>query len=554
MAGSIQITQDSIVKILVRRGTDSERKLTTLTEGELGYTIDSQRLFIGDGITLGGVPAGNKFLGSVAAKSTYNSVAQAGDTIYQTGGGNEADTMWAFQGGTGWVDVHPKPYTDNLEKSTDGKWRVASLFVGGDSDEITPSGLTVSYSDTPYTPQSITNKYNRLDFDSRYMSLCADTIDPFYNSSFYFGNINNRKVSNNLNAVVNIDNSLYLNGRQSSNPYQVQFYATDPLDDDASSIKNTYGNFIISGKDRLSLMVNSQEAYRSYYSGSTITTEFSSREDGTYGSPNFIFRGTPLFTNPVFFDSSADVTILGNLSVYGDASYFETTVSTTSALSVINNNPNYDALVVAQFNDSGAFPDQAIVRVQEAAYPFRLLSIKERQYIGFNVAGSETFDTYNAHIVASGSAMFTLHPSVLNGTFTINHHDINILGKGTVRIGAHPSGNLYLSAGSLGYVQVDGGLYATGDVIAFFSSDISYKDNIKAIDTPLDKIKKLSGINFTWNDTSPYKGEDVGVIAQEVEKVLPSAVTTRGDGKKAVRYEKIIPLLIEAIKELSDKK
>ena len=46
---AIEITSNSIVKVLVRRGTDSERQLTALTEGELGYCIDTQRLFIGDG-------------------------------------------------------------------------------------------------------------------------------------------------------------------------------------------------------------------------------------------------------------------------------------------------------------------------------------------------------------------------------------------------------------------------------------------------------------------------------------------------------------------------
>jgi hypothetical protein len=46
------------------------------------------------------------------------------------------------------------------------------------------------------------------------------------------------------------------------------------------------------------------------------------------------------------------------------------------------------------------------------------------------------------------------------------------------------------------------------------------------------------------------RGHDVGVIAQEIEEVLPEIVTTRESGYKAVKYEKIVPLLIEAVKEL----
>ena len=63
----------------------------------------------------------------------------------------------------------------------------------------------------------------------------------------------------------------------------------------------------------------------------------------------------------------------------------------------------------------------------------------------------------------------------------------------------------------------------------------------------------ISGNTYTWNEKSNKEGEDVGVIAQEVEQVLPEAVTTRADGYLAVDYHKIIPLLVEAVKELTEK-
>jgi hypothetical protein len=97
-----------------------------------------------------------------------------------------------------------------------------------------------------------------------------------------------------------------------------------------------------------------------------------------------------------------------------------------------------------------------------------------------------------------------------------------------------------------------GNINATGDIIAYFSSDVKLKDNISAIESPLEKISKINGVSFNWNDKqSVYETgkKDYGVIAQEVEEVLPELVTTRDSGYKAVRYEKIVPLLIEAIKE-----
>lgn len=94
-------------------------------------------------------------------------------------------------------------------------------------------------------------------------------------------------------------------------------------------------------------------------------------------------------------------------------------------------------------------------------------------------------------------------------------------------------------------------MVVAGDIVAFWTSDKNLKDNIKNIEAPLEKITQLNGVTFDWNDKqSLHEGSDVGVIAQDVEKIIPEAVTTRDDGYKAVKYEKIIPLLIESIKEL----
>ena len=95
---------------------------------------------------------------------------------------------------------------------------------------------------------------------------------------------------------------------------------------------------------------------------------------------------------------------------------------------------------------------------------------------------------------------------------------------------------------------------ASGDVIAFNSSDERYKDNIQPISSPLSKVNKIGGYEFDWNDKQDvYEGHDIGVIAQEVQKVLPEVVGEKSDGYLGVKYEKIVPLLIESIKDLSKK-
>tara|TARA_R110002020_G_scaffold262544_1_gene476993 strand:- start:1102 stop:2046 length:945 start_codon:yes stop_codon:yes gene_type:complete len=108
-----------------------------------------------------------------------------------------------------------------------------------------------------------------------------------------------------------------------------------------------------------------------------------------------------------------------------------------------------------------------------------------------------------------------------------------------------------------------GEIRATNDVTAFYSSDIALKENIKNIPDPLEALKKLNGVLFDWKksyidqrggeDGYFVRKKDVGVIAQEVEKVLPEAVAQRSDGVKAVKYDRLTCLLIEAVKVLSDK-
>jgi hypothetical protein len=114
-----------------------------------------------------------------------------------------------------------------------------------------------------------------------------------------------------------------------------------------------------------------------------------------------------------------------------------------------------------------------------------------------------------------------------------------------------------------------GAIYATGNITAFFS-DIRLKNNEGRIDNALDKVSKLSGIYYTTNETAKEYGytdeaRQVGVIAQEVKEVLPEIVkaapfdldengkSKSGQDYMTVQYDKLVPLLIEAIKELSEK-
>jgi hypothetical protein len=90
---------------------------------------------------------------------------------------------------------------------------------------------------------------------------------------------------------------------------------------------------------------------------------------------------------------------------------------------------------------------------------------------------------------------------------------------------------------------------ATGDVCAF--SDVNLKDNIEVISDPLTKVLKLRGVTFTRKDLNDNRTH-MGVIAQEVEEVIPEVVITGDDGIKTVAYGNMVGLLIEAVKELTN--
>jgi len=103
-----------------------------------------------------------------------------------------------------------------------------------------------------------------------------------------------------------------------------------------------------------------------------------------------------------------------------------------------------------------------------------------------------------------------------------------------------------------GGVGIAGALNVGGDVVAYASSDERLKDNIELISNPIEKVQSLKGVTWNWNDNADELQQslpNVGVIAQDVEKVLPQLVTDRDNGFKGVDYAKLTGLLIEAVKD-----
>ena len=125
--------------------------------------------------------------------------------------------------------------------------------------------------------------------------------------------------------------------------------------------------------------------------------------------------------------------------------------------------------------------------------------------------------------------------------------------SGSVNFGNNSSNNTI--NGNLtvkGYLSASA-ISCSGDIIAFSTSDERLKDNITPLSDNLNKLDMINAYNFDWKPNAFRSGKDVGVLAQEIEKIMPEAVITRDTGYTAVDYQKLIGFLIGCVKELKQK-
>ena len=182
-----------------------------------------------------------------------------------------------------------------------------------------------------------------------------------------------------------------------------------------------------------------------------------------------------------------------------------------------------------------------------------------------NTTNSVTF----ASLTTTGDVVVTGNLSVLGNTTVINSATLTIEDKNIVLANGSPDAATSNGAGitvdgagaTITYISssdswqfnknanVQGNIAATGTITSpfFYSeSDIALKEDVNPISNALKKVLKLTGVDFIWK-TSKQKA--IGVIAQDVERVVPEIVSSNSSGSKTVSYDSLIPLLIEAIKE-----
>ena len=179
--------------------------------------------------------------------------------------------------------------------------------------------------------------------------------------------------------------------------------------------------------------------------------------------------------------------------------------------------------------------------------------------------GTDTTGNYMADVTA-GSGISITHTPGEGSTATITNSGVRSIAAGTgVSVSATTGDNCSISIGqavgtgnspTFAGLTINGSITATGDITAYYSSDIRFKDNVVVIGDALDKVKKLRGVKWDWNDSASEvtkAAPNTGLIAQEVQQVLPEVVKEREDGYLGLDYSKMVGLLVEAIKEQQNK-
>ena len=170
--------------------------------------------------------------------------------------------------------------------------------------------------------------------------------------------------------------------------------------------------------------------------------------------------------------------------------------------------------------------------------------------IAANAAYGVRFWNSGSYAIRMAQSSNTTYGGRVGGETTSDYNMYFTMSAGTNRGFVFKTSNADTSA--VAGIDASGNGRFEGDVIAYSASDRRLKENITPISNALDKVSKIGGYEFDWNDKQTVWEEgkhDVGVIAQEVLEVVPEATKERKDGYLGVDYEKLIPVLIQAIKE-----
>ena len=354
----------------------------------------------------------------------------------------------------------------------------------------------------------------------------ADTLDSLDSTQFLRSDADDSYGSTSANRYIrfNCNSGQYIASGGSSSRFPIEIFAPTANGGDAGltfHISNDYAGFFGLASDWNDLAwggwsVGSSTKYRIWHSGNDGSGSGLDADtlDGVQASGFVVTSGTTqtvgtglTFTGGITFNN----TVTANSHIYGRS---------------VNNDYShlyrFGGLFFTWDSDSYGTAGNHSIRSTYGDTFGDEITLNSYNHLRFNI------DTNN-----NDSTSY----------FEVGHHTTgtgNILMRLT-----SPSGNL----------EVDGNITAYSTSI----SDIKYKDNIEPLEGSLDKILQLQGVEFDWTATRRKGMRDIGFIAQEVEPIVPQVVSEHQNGigefsqneetSKSIAYDKLVPLLVESIKE-----
>ncbi|RZA05290.1 MAG: hypothetical protein EOP11_13160 [Proteobacteria bacterium] len=178
-----------------------------------------------------------------------------------------------------------------------------------------------------------------------------------------------------------------------------------------------------------------------------------------------------------------------------------------------------------EFQSTGAYGlrqavgNYGFLHYQDGMHYYQLLTNSGDQYGGYNALRPYYVNLANGNVSLGSNALYVQHGSNVGIGTTAPAYRLDVVG--TIR----------------GYGITD-------------SSDIRLKRDVKPLEDSLARILKLRGVNYFWKDQEKGKGEQIGFIAQEMEKVFPDLVSTDPQGMKSVNYSHLVAPIVESIKTI----
>ena len=403
------------------------------------------------------------------------------------------------------------------------------------------SNITTNNNKVGYTDTLVQNFIRSIDVMSGSISSTNITdVDAFSQSGTYsglraqattkgdvgLGNVENTALSTYTGNGGALDNQYIANGRNYSTTTGTVTSVNSEGPDAGGDVSIDTDNISEGSTNKYATTANVKSALNANLG----TATFGDSNDTITIPGNLVVTGTTTTNNVETVSTSNGIVFEGNVADANELTLLAGTVSADRTITLPDANGTLPLLGIDQtFSGANTFSSQIVSSVSTGTAPFSVSSTTKVTNLNADLLDGLTAGNFlrsNATDTASGVITFS------NNTASTTKSDGAVIVTGGVGIG--------------------GALNVGGDVVAYASSDERLKDNIELISNPIEKVQSLKGVTWNWNDNADELQQtlpNVGVIAQDVEKVLPELVTDRDNGYKGVDYAKLTGLLIEAIKE-----